>query len=1272
MLVIYAVSEILMANTPVFVAPNFPPERVETLSPVLSSGDFHHGDNLEKMSTASSSAKLYSFRLNRKSRVMMARVVVNGVSSWLLIEELTNHNYQDAQSLKKGWLDRYLEKHEKSLANEHRELLIALQDKAQEPVGELEYHNEHWIVLSEAQNQAHCAKYPLIVPGMPGTGKSVLALSLLKRELGGDDNDADDVLYVTKSKELTDRMRVILDDTPELEAKPAVLDFASLPAEMRSQAAGGATGETECIKWLAQAKLKLSWKALGYESAERFHRYLYREFRILSGCADEAAYLALGRRQSLFDEQDRAEIYKIYASYIKSEEGRRDYSLVRIKPTTDKRYKAIFVDESQDFSDAELLDLYDLCDGRIVYFIDSNQSLLDVHSKIDVLKRRLGRELTVIVLPHSFRCSHAVTRAANALLNVKHCVMGGVLEKNAATQVTNHAGAEEGQAIWIEHRPNESTVDRTDLDILKQTMNSTQRIVITWPKYFAEVKRLFPGAIVATPEHVKGLEFDEVMAYHLLDEEHFTDISRLLSSENAPAFFEKGSRAKADNDRRELGPDLNQVFTAFTRARKKLYVMEDSKNHKTISLMQSMKKAFTEDQIKTSIEVSSPEEWLKRAEKYIKEKRYELAQQICDTHLGVGMYASLLPGPTAASSCASTTDAKQMSPAPSAAPQENNPGNTSKRITNPNKSSKPVVARPAKKINPLPVASPMTAKDQKTINNKLIKAICAGNLEEVKKLIEQGADPHYQLMHHLTPILFAAQLGHLAIVEYLHKRGCDLLNSGENGHNVLSLAISMRHLPLVKYCHQQGMNLNLSFKAPLDLTPLVVAIGALDLAIVQYLCDSGANPNEKTKNGILPLIEALVSKDFKLVQCLCENGANVNLTGYKNEIEITPMEGAVLNGELHVVKYLHSKGARLDRTSHQSNTTPLHLAAVNGFVDIAHYLAKHSSWINSRTETEETPLISAAQYGNESIVDKLLDCGADIYAKTDEEATALHYAAHRGHLPVVINLKAHGMDLNTRGKEQVTAIHLAIIAKKLPVVNYLIDAGVNLNLADSAGETPAHYAARDGLFGVIGLLARAGADLNVLNSNDQSPVHVAKDNYTLKMLKNSGANVDINATSSYRSPLFHAVAQCDFSRAQCLVEECGASPRPADKDDLMSPMFIALLSGALDFVALFLKNRTDPAKPYKVGLEFFSMKKSDLELQNKLNYLLKEKEKSSTASMINKWLPFFKSPAKDIELTENEIVWLMSRENLYSLFPVPDYLKGYTSPVTRLSTAHSL
>lgn len=102
---------------------------------------------------------------------------------------------------------------------------------------------------------------------------------------------------------------------------------------------------------------------------------------------------------------------------------------------------------------------------------------------------------------------------------------------------------------------------------------------------------------------------------------------------------------------------------------------------------------------------------------------------------------------------------------------------------------------------------------------------------------------------------------------------------------------------------------------------------------------------------------------------------------------------AIMRKDANAIIELINQGAALTLTD-DDDSTPLHLAAQNGFTEIIGLLLDCGADINE-DEFEETPLYEAVRFGQIETVQFLLENGANIEAK-GMFLTPLYLAVHNG------------------------------------------------------------------------------------------------------------------------------------------------------------------------------------------------------------------------------------------------------------------------------------
>ena len=136
---------------------------------------------------------------------------------------------------------------------------------------------------------------------------------------------------------------------------------------------------------------------------------------------------------------------------------------------------------------------------------------------------------------------------------------------------------------------------------------------------------------------------------------------------------------------------------------------------------------------------------------------------------------------------------------------------------------------------------------------QLRRACGAGDLQRVQELhTEQGVSLTGADNRSRQPIHFAAQGGHLAVVQWLHAQGVSLTAPTNNGDQPIHFAAAGGHLAVVQWLHRQP-GVSLTADAINGRQPIHDAAFGGHLAVVQWLHCQGVDASAATANGDTPL-----------------------------------------------------------------------------------------------------------------------------------------------------------------------------------------------------------------------------------------------------------------------------------------------------------------------------------------------------------------------------------------------------------------------------------
>jgi ankyrin repeat protein len=392
-------------------------------------------------------------------------------------------------------------------------------------------------------------------------------------------------------------------------------------------------------------------------------------------------------------------------------------------------------------------------------------------------------------------------------------------------------------------------------------------------------------------------------------------------------------------------------------------------------------------------------------------------------------------------------------------------------------------------------------KDQKEPTKSLHQAAADGDVEQVKSLIEEGADINAKGERDNTPLCRAVKSGNMEVIQLLVKTGADV-NAGN--WPPLCVAVDEDNIPIAKYLIDNGANIDI----PEGWTALQEAPYAdtRSLEMIKLLIAKGGDVNA----GPYTALHGAVDKNRQdMIELLLQNGADINAKAAKRGM--TPLCLAARFYNLDMIKFLIAKGAD-PSIADEGGFLPLHWAASRGEKDMLDLLLSKGDYASS--------ICAAACKGDLNRVKSLIEAGTGVNDKDEGGWTALHWAGLAESPEMADFLLARGADVNARAGHGFTPLR---IAHSLPVIELLISKGADINSQDTdLGLTKLHEVCGRGRRDVAELLIARGADVNSKPAKGgmygRTPLHftaVHGHPDIAKLLISKGA--DIHAVCPWRS-----------------------------------------------------------------------------------------------------------------------------------------------------------
>jgi len=278
-------------------------------------------------------------------------------------------------------------------------------------------------------------------------------------------------------------------------------------------------------------------------------------------------------------------------------------------------------------------------------------------------------------------------------------------------------------------------------------------------------------------------------------------------------------------------------------------------------------------------------------------------------------------------------------------------------------------------------------------DSQLMMAAYDGDLDKMRRLVDQGHDVNQTNKYGFTAIYFAAggtrtqpsPKGSTEAVKFLLQHGAKANNkSNINGYTALMAACANQNTGSVSLLLEYGADVNALTKD--GESALSIASARLEPEIVTLLLDHEAHVNGYVDiNGRTPLLAAVAASPY------------YTLSSPSEAMKIIFQNAFKLDNALNVVKLLLSHNAEINIMD-RNGKSPLTYAVVEESPLLVRILLEHGANpnVSDRSQGNATPLILATKIRNVSIAEMLIKKGANVNNKDQFGKSALNYAIDRG------------------------------------------------------------------------------------------------------------------------------------------------------------------------------------------------------------------------------------------------------------------------------------
>lgn len=225
----------------------------------------------------------------------------------------------------------------------------------------------------------------------------------------------------------------------------------------------------------------------------------------------------------------------------------------------------------------------------------------------------------------------------------------------------------------------------------------------------------------------------------------------------------------------------------------------------------------------------------------------------------------------------------------------------------------------------------------------------------------------------------------------------------------------------------------------------------------------------------------------------------------------------------------------------EDGQTPLHLASIQGHLNVVKYLLSGKAQTNVQDSTGASPLHEAVRYGNTEIAKLLLNSGADVNARDNlGKSPVLLIIPEEKRSDIYSLLTSYKADLTVKDMYGDTVLHTATMTEvPLDILQVLISGGAEINERNKDGVTPLALAIENEVDDHIKFYAEHGADINSKDTKGTTPLTLAlKDSDSSdKVLKAIVNPSNISSTDSEgNTPLIVAIQHnATLSKVQYII-----------------------------------------------------------------------------------------------------------------------------------------
>ncbi len=374
----------------------------------------------------------------------------------------------------------------------------------------------------------------------------------------------------------------------------------------------------------------------------------------------------------------------------------------------------------------------------------------------------------------------------------------------------------------------------------------------------------------------------------------------------------------------------------------------------------------------------------------------------------------------------------------------------------------------------------------------LHKAVLGGKIDEVRKLLEQGASVDEQGQDGFTALHLADAYGRVKMIVLLVSYGSDVNAQDNLGRTILHYAIEREDVQsLISYIR---LGADVIKADSTGMTPIHWAVRVGNVLLVEILLEMDNVKkclNLTDKNGFTALHLADVNGWEKIITLLVDYGSDVNA---QDRLGRTILHYAVKREDIQSLISYMRLGADLTK-AHFGGMAPIHCAAHVGNVGFLQKLVKIDGvkeCLDLGDSDGRTALFYAIINGHEELFTWLVKVGVDYTRRDRNDTTPLGVALQCSRFPIALFLIKSGADIDSVDSNGRTLLSFAVQREDLVTVDYLLKKGADVDFADNDNMSPMHYAAKYNVCKAALLLIKYKADHFAMTKAHLTPLAIAE------------------------------------------------------------------------------------------------------------------------------------------------------------------------------------